>query len=271
MCNSKNDIESKIKELGDEQAWNHNIELPYGIQTAPAEQVSHGKNIIKWGRIERIIDSLCLSGKAVLDVGCNEGFFSLKLAEKGAIVTGIDVDDSRIKKAKFVNSVLQVDKVLFENIDIYSNQFKDIDSFDFCLCMGFLHRVPDPYRAIQAISQKTSTILFEWKALKHGPHDESYAYFSKKDIDDKDYYGTEYWLISYNALETILKRLGFKYFYKVDDPRQRRAILLAGKFDADIFRQDDVVHHRGRVRALLSHTKQYLIAIKNIISGKLNS
>ena len=66
-------IKEKIKELADEQKWNHNITLPDGTQTSPGEQISHGKNLVKWG-IESILDDLDLKNK-VLDLGCND--FSL--------------------------------------------------------------------------------------------------------------------------------------------------------------------------------------------------
>ena len=62
--------------------------------------------------------------------------------------------------------------------------------FDICLCLGFIHRVPDPFSAVEAISSKANIIIFEWKALKFGSHDESFAYFSDKNIDEDDYYGT---------------------------------------------------------------------------------
>ena len=139
--------------------------------------------------------------------------------------------------------------------------------------MGFIHRIPDPYTAIEAISAKTDTILFEWKALKEGPHNESYAFFSHKNIDHKDYYGTEYWLLSYTSLELILKRLGFQYFYRVDDPRNRnkRAILVASKVTNKIFSLNNSVYHRGRVSTFLSHTKRYFKSIYSILTGELNS
>lgn len=40
---NKTDIEDEIAALGAEQSWNHNILLPFGIETSPSEQVSHGK------------------------------------------------------------------------------------------------------------------------------------------------------------------------------------------------------------------------------------
>lgn len=271
---NKTNIKEKISILGDEQPWNHNISLPGEIETAPGEQISHGKNLVKWDRIEPILDLVSLKGKQVLDLGCNEGFFSIKLAEKGAKVLGVDIDRLRIKKAKWIQSILRLENPDFKVLDIYSKEFESINQkFDFCLCMGFIHRIPDPYTAIKAISTKTDTILFEWKALKEGPHDESYAFFSHKDIDREDYYGTEYWLLSYTSLEVILKRFGFKYFYRLDDPRNRnkRAILVASKVDNEIFSHPSIIHHRGRFSTFLTHSKHYLKSIFKILNGKLNS
>jgi len=271
---NKTNIKEKISILGDEQPWNHNISLPGEIETAPGEQISHGKNLVKWDRIEPILNLISLKGKTVLDLGCNEGFFSIKLAEKGAKVLGADIDQLRIKKAKWIQSILKFENPTFKVLDIYSKEFESIDKkFDFCLCMGFIHRIPDPYTAIKAISAKTDTILFEWKALKEGPHDESFAFFSHKDIDHEDYYGTEYWLLSYTSLETILKRLGFNYFYRLDDTRNRnkRAILVASKVDNEIFSYPSVIHHRGRFSTFLTHTKRYLKSLYKILSGELNS
>jgi len=268
---TKIDIEKKIFKLGSEQSWNHNILLPNGIETSPKQQVSHGKNFVKWERIKPILNMLDLSGKRVLDIGCNEGFFSTKISEMASYVMGGDIDTLRIKKAKFVQSILKRKNLDFEVMDIYSPEFQKQEYFDLCICMGFLHRVPDPFKAVAAISSMTDTVLFEWKVLKHGLHDEPYAYFSQKGIDKNDYYGTEYWLLSYSALESILKRQGFKHFYRIDDPRQRRAILVASKVDGDIFKQPDQILHRVRIPALLSHTKRYIKTVFRIFSGRLNS
>ena len=274
MKQNTTNIKEKISILGDEQPWNHNISLPGEIETAPGEQISHGKNLVKWDRIEPILDLISLKGKKVLDLGCNEGFFSIKLAEKGAKVLGADIDQLRIKKAKWIQSILKFDNPTFRVLDIYSKEFESIDkNFDFCLCMGFIHRIPDPYTAIKAISAKTDTILFEWKALKEGPHDESFAFFSHKDINHDDFYGTEYWLCSYTTIEKILKRFGFNYFYRLDDTRNRnkRAILVASKVNNEIFSHPNVVYHRGRFSTFLTHTKRYLKSIHKIFLGELNS
>ena len=72
---NKNYIKYKIYELGKEQPWNHNFELPFGLKTKPEIQTSHGKNLVKLKRLLPIFDALNLKNKNILDLGCNEGFF----------------------------------------------------------------------------------------------------------------------------------------------------------------------------------------------------
>src|SRR5688572_21089921 len=268
---SQQDLERRIAEFAAIQPWNHNFTLPGGIQTRPAAQTSHGKNLVKWRRIKPLLDIIGVNGKRVLDVGCNEGFFSLELREMGARVLGIDIDRHRIDKARFILDATRKTDVQFEVVDIYSEDFAKKPRFDLCLCMGFLHRIPDPFTAMSRLGEKADLIVFEWKALKFGPHDDAFAYFSPKGTDREDFYGTEYWLLSYAAVEAILRRLGFSRFHRVDDPTQRRAILVAGKVDNPIFNQPDSIIHRGRARAVASHTRRYLRTLMGVISGKVNA
>ena len=267
----REELQRKVAEFARAQPWNHNFTLPHGVETRPGAQTSHGKNLIKLERIAPLLDRIGLSGRRILDVGCNEGFFALHMHERGAQVFGIDIDTHRISKAQFIRSVLGADAVQFETIDIYSARFAELPPFDLCLCLGFLHRVPDPFTALERLAGKAEIIVFEWKALKFGPHDDAFAYFSPKGIDEADRYGTEYWLLSYAAVERMMRRLGFGHFHRVDDPRQRRAILVAGRVDHPIFALPDVVLHRGRFRALLSHGWRFAKTAAGILSGRVNA
>ena len=265
-------IEEEIKRLGDIQSWNHNFTLNGNIETNPGKQISHGKNLIKMKRLKPIFDKIGVNGKNVLDMGCNEGFFSHYLASNGSKVHAIDIDENRILKAKFVKQIIDNNlDINFENLDIYSNKFKSLKRFDLCLCLGFIHRVPDPFTAIKNLVDKSDLIIFEWKALKFGPHDEAFAFFSPNPINESDYYGTEYWRLSYSAVESILKRLGMKYFYRIDDPNHRRAILVAGKNNNPIFDFKDEIATRGLMNIFLSHSKRYLNMLLKIFSNKINS
>lgn len=268
----KHNIETRVRDLGELQPWNHDFLLPYGIRTRPGVQVSHGKNHVKLDRIRPILDLIDLKGKKVLDVGCNEGFFSLHMANAGAHVLGIDVDEKRIEKARFVAATIE-DKpdVRFDVIDIYSDKFMGLPNFDLCLCMGFVHRIPDPFRALAALAKHSDTIIFEWKALKFGPHDDSFAYFSQKNTNIKDYYGTEYWILSYATLEVIMQRFGFKYFYRIDDPSQKRAIMVTSRYHHSLFDRPSIIARQPRLISIFRHTKRYARTVLGIITGRVNA
>ena len=91
---TREEITRIVEDLAGEQPWNHRIELPYGLRTTTGEQVSHGKNLVKWSRIKKYVEMIGVEGMRVLDVGCNEGFFSLKLEKLGVKeVVGLDADE----------------------------------------------------------------------------------------------------------------------------------------------------------------------------------
>jgi SAM-dependent methyltransferase len=267
----KRELEKRVSLLNDIQQWNHNFILPFGVETSPGDQISHGKNFVKWKRIQSLVQIINVENKAVLDVGCNEGFFSFQLADLGARVLGIDVDENRIKKAMFIQDILKRPLVTFALIDLYSESFLTLPHFDICLCLGVLHRIPDPYTAIAKIAEHSDIIIFEWKSLKFGPHDEPFAYYTSGKYNEKDYYGTQYWLMSFACIEAILLRLGYDHFHRIDDPQFRRAILVAGKKHNPIFDLPDIILHRGRIRTLLSHTKRYVLTVGKILSGRINA
>ncbi|MEC5382426.1 class I SAM-dependent methyltransferase [Aurantimonas sp. C2-6-R+9] len=268
---SKAEIEKTVAELGTSQPWNHRFELPFGVVTSNAEQVSHGKNLVKWDRINPILDEMGVAQNSVLDLGSNEGFFSFALADRGCRVVGVDVDSKRIEKANYIKEILGYDNVNFENINVYSPDFERMERFDIVLCLGVVHRVPDPFRLLEALSSKADILIIEWKALKFGDHDQPIAFFSPKSIDIEDFYGTEYWLVSFAALERMLRRVGMDRFYRLDDPRQRRGIMVAGRIENPIFLKPDQLMHRGRLRTALSHLKRFVRIAKNIANGRLNA
>jgi tRNA (mo5U34)-methyltransferase len=267
---SREELERRVAEFDAVQPWNHNFRLAHGVETRPGAQVSHGKNEVKWQRVKPLLDVIGVRGKRILDVGCNEGFFSLQLADLGGDVLGIDIDPRRIAKADFIRLATAQTGVRFGVVDIYSDEFARQPTFDLCLCMGVLHRVPDPFSLVARLVEQSGLILFEWKALKFGPHDEPFAYFSETGVDQKDYYGTEYWLPSFAAVENMLRRLGVTRFHRVDDPSQRRAILVAGRVDNSIFHRPDVRLPGRRLRAAASQTKRYVRTLLGIATGRIN-
>ncbi len=265
---TKEEIERRIEKLGKEQPWNHSIQLPYDIKTIAKEQVSHGKNLVKWSRIEKYVSMINIKGKRVLDVGCNEGFFSLKLEELGASeVVAVDADKLRIKKAKFISDVLGVSNINYEVVDIFDQDIERYGHFDFTLCAGFLHRVSYPYKALQQLTKISDTILFEWKSLTEGNFDLPIAKFCGGRSKDSNKYSGLYWLPSVQCVVEILETFGFVYNLVIDNSIWRRAIVISSRFSNPVFENRDVID-TSKCVLLKRITRSYLKSVLRVLGDK---
>ena len=84
------DLEARIRALG---PWFHNLTIR-GVQTAPDHFLGDYPSL-KWRQFAHAIPA-DLTGRTVLDIGCNAGFYSLEMKRRGAArVVGIDWDLSR--------------------------------------------------------------------------------------------------------------------------------------------------------------------------------
>lgn len=268
MTYTKEEIEQKVKELREKQPWNHDIELPFGIRTIGKEQKSYGKNLIKWERIRPYIEKISLEGKRVLDIGCGEGFFSIKMRKCGAKeVIGIDADNKRIKKAQFVVNACGIDGVFFKQKSIFDNDLKELGRFDFVLCLGFLHRVPEIYTGIKNLTDISDIILFEWKASTYEAL--PVVEFRGGKSKDENEYSRLYWAPSISFLVEILKSLGFKYNFPIEDQTKwRRAILISSRFNHSIFKNN--VQLKSRFFLFYKYSKIHALNIYKILTRKIN-
>ena len=101
MSYSREEIAAKV---GRFKTWYHNISLN-GVPTNPANP-SYPES--RWKLIEPHVPR-DLTGKTVLDLGCNAGYFSIKLRQRGAQVLGVDWYPEGIEQARFVADVLELD------------------------------------------------------------------------------------------------------------------------------------------------------------------
>src|ERR687897_2153462 len=93
-------IARRVRELG---AWFHNLDL-CGVQTAPHHFLGDYP-AVKWRRFAAALPA-DLSGRTVLDVGCNAGFYSIEMKRRGAdYVLGIDSDRRYLAQAAFAAEV----------------------------------------------------------------------------------------------------------------------------------------------------------------------
>ena len=109
----------------------------------------HDINPLRLGYIERCVGDL--TGKTVLDVGCGGGILSESMAEKQAIVTGIDMSEQPLNIAKLhlYESGLKID---YQQTTAETLAQAQPASFDVITCMEMLEHVPDPASVVMACS-----------------------------------------------------------------------------------------------------------------------
>src|SRR4051794_34930782 len=126
---SKDEIRRRAEELG---PWFHNIELD-GVWTAPNHFLGDYP-AVKWKNFAGAIPH-DLSGRSVLDIGCNGGFYSIEMKRRGANrVLGIDFDDAYLEQARFAAQITGCD-IEFRKLSVYDLGALR-ERFDLVLFMG---------------------------------------------------------------------------------------------------------------------------------------
>ena len=84
--------------------WFHNLDLGDGVQTAPDHFLGDYPRF-KFARFAGALPDV--TGKTVLDIGCNAGFYAIEMKRRGAArVVGIDSDDRYLAQARLAADAL---------------------------------------------------------------------------------------------------------------------------------------------------------------------
>jgi tRNA (mo5U34)-methyltransferase len=138
-------LERRVRELA---PWFHDLDLN-GVRTAPDHPLGDFLQEL-WIQVEPAFPR-DMRGMTVLDIGCNAGFYTLKLHARGARVTGIDHDERYIEQARFAAEVVGAD-IEYRHLDVY-----DVDRlgrrFDYVLCMGVLYHLRHPLYALEKVAR----------------------------------------------------------------------------------------------------------------------
>jgi tRNA (mo5U34)-methyltransferase len=155
------ELRREIQALGD---WFHNIDLN-GVKTAPNHFLGDYPGV-KW---RRFADALPqdLTGKSVLDIGCNGGFYSLEMKRRGAArVLGIDFDEGYLAQARFAAEVTGAE-IEFRRLSIYEVGALG-ERFDIVLFMGVLYHLRHPLLALDLIHEHVARDLLVFQSMQRG-------------------------------------------------------------------------------------------------------
>lgn len=155
-------LERRIREL---DPWFHNLVLD-GIETAPDHFLGdYPRN--KFARFSAALPT-DLTGKTVLDIGCNAGFYAFEMKRRGAVrVVGIDTDPRYLAQAQLAAEVLG-HEIELRQLDVYSvAQLRE--KFDLVIFMGVLYHLRHPLLALDLLHDHVTRDRLLFQSMQRGP------------------------------------------------------------------------------------------------------
>lgn len=146
--------------------WFQNIDLGHGVMTAP----DHFLGDYPGFKYRRFMDALPadLTGKSVLDIGCNAGFYAIEMAKRGAgRVLGIDSDPRYLDQARLAARALGFPDIEFAQIDVYDVAQLG-ERFDLVIFMGVLYHLRHPLLALDLIREHVAGDLMLFQTMQRG-------------------------------------------------------------------------------------------------------
>jgi tRNA (mo5U34)-methyltransferase len=217
---SPEEIRRQAEALG---PWFHNLQLD-GVATAP----NHFLGDYPAVKFQRFADALPqdLTGKSVLDIGCNGGFYSIEMKRRGASrVFGIDYDEDYLAQARFAARILGME-IEFAKLSVY-----DVgtigERFDIVIFMGVLYHLRHPLLALDLIHEHVAGDLMLFQSMQRGSQEvdalqDNYDFWQTELFDSPGYpklhfiekrYAddpTNWWVPNRACTEAMLRSAGFE-------------------------------------------------------------
>lgn len=208
-------IKQEIEKL---KPWYQNIELN-GIYTKSIKG-----NATRGGNCSKILSAINkdLSGKTVLDIGCNAGYFSLECKKRNALyVKGIDYRNLAIKQAKFCSLINNLD-IDYEVMNIL-NLDKIKQNFDIVLFIGVLYHLTDLHNSIKKICEISKKFILLESATCGGQ-----LLISKYPLA---IFNTEkkpgHWLVNISCIKEMFKKYGNYTNFNIIFKGNRTCIVIS--------------------------------------------
>ncbi len=217
---SENALTQRVAELA---PWFHNMRLQ-GIETAP-EHFLGDYPAVKFESFRHALP-VDLSGKTVLDIGCNAGFYSLEMKRRGAArVVGIDFDPRYLEQARLAAEISELD-IEFRQMTVW-DVAKLGERFDLVIFMGVFYHLRHPLLALDLIHEHVAKDLLLFQSMQRGSRElstiaEDYKFeevslfkapaFPQMYFIEKKYCNdeTNWWIPNRAGVEAMLRSSGFE-------------------------------------------------------------
>lgn len=224
---TEDELRARIDALG---PWFHNMEIG-GVRTAP----DHFLYDYPANKFERFAHAIPedLTGRTVLDIGCNGGFYSIEMKRRGAErVVGVDSDERYLAQARFAAEMLDAD-IEFSKLSVYDVAALG-ERFDVVIFMGVLYHLRHPLLALDLVREHVAGDMMLFQSMQRGsgdihPFERDYdfgevahfdhpAYPKLHFVEDR-YSGdpTNWWVPNRACAEAMLRSSGFDILERAED------------------------------------------------------
>ena len=157
----RTDLQHRIDSLG---PWFQNLRID-GVETAPDHFLGDYPQF-KWEGFRHVVPE-DLSGRTVLDIGCNAGFYAIEMARRGADrVVAIDSDPRYLEQARFAAEE-SGSRIEFHEMSVYDVGHLG-ERFDLVLFMGVLYHLRHPLLALDLIREHVAGDLMLFQCMQRG-------------------------------------------------------------------------------------------------------
>jgi len=126
------------------------------VRRPSKERVAYRQRLL----VDEVLSRYDVSGKALLDLGCNQGYWAARFAQRGvARVAGFELRFDAVQQARLYweqGGFLPEGAASFVRGDVSKDAtwdlIHDAAPFELCFCSGVLHAVPDPEQLLQRMA-----------------------------------------------------------------------------------------------------------------------
>jgi tRNA (mo5U34)-methyltransferase len=218
LRDSKDDdaLRLAIAKLG---PWYHDVELTPEVSTNPVNKQYMAN---RWRFLKPFIPD-DLTGKSVLDIGCNAGFFSFEMKKRNAArVVGVDIMPHILAQARFLSHWFKLPIELRE-LGVYD--IESLGQFDLVVFIGVLYHLRHPLYALEKVASVCRETMYLQSLLRGDARDfepaENYTFgeqavferpeFPRMYFIEKSFNGDEsnWWVPNHSCLKAMARAVGF--------------------------------------------------------------
>jgi tRNA (mo5U34)-methyltransferase len=207
--------------------WMYEFEFPDGTKTPIRYEGLQQIHEVRRSMMFEFLDAVGFDPAAtVLDLACNEGYFSFEFAKRGARdVLGVDARAENIEKAEYVRDRLGLTSCRFALQDVTAAEFELPDA-DVVLLLGIIYHVENPIGLMRRAAKAARRVLivetqltkphppiqFGWGSREAHESPDYWAMLRENDTADNELASMRGFSLvpSASAVVSVLREIGFR-------------------------------------------------------------